>query len=227
MRLISVVMPALNEAPNIGNTVSRIPVEELAFQGFDTEILVVDNGSVDGTDGLARAAGARVVVERQRGYGNAYRKGFEEARGEIICTMDSDGTYPAEVLPALISKLIDEDLDFINTNRFTFMTNGVMSKRNKLGNALLTRATQALFRFPFQDSQSGMWVFRAELLGKMRLQARGMALSQEIKIEAVSRLRARCAEVPIHYGYRQGSSKLRVWRDGAGNFVHLLRSRLS
>ena len=91
---------------------------------------------------------------------------------------------------------------------------------------MLTLAARALFDHPFRDSQSGMWVFRALLLDRMSLRAGGMALSQEIKIEAASRLKARCAEVPIQYRYRTGESKLRVWRDGVANLLHLVRKRV-
>lgn len=227
MKLVSVVMPALNEATGIVSAVTCVPVEALAAMGFETEVLVVDNGSVDGTGDLARRAGATVIVEPKRGYGHAYKRGFREARGEIICTLDCDGTYPAEILPQLVAQLLESDLDFINTNRFTFMTNGVMSRRNRVGNVVLSVTSRALFSVPFEDSQSGMWVFRSELLDRMRLRAGGMALSEEIKIEAAWRLKARCAEVPIDYHYRHsGTSKLRVWRDGVGNLLYLMRKRL-
>ena len=219
-------MPALDEATCITSVVSSIPVGMFASRGFDIEILVVDNGSKDGTGPLARKAGARVVHEPRRGYGQSYLRGFKEAKGDIICTMDADDTYPASVLPDIVEKLIREDLDFINTDRFTLMTNGVMPKINKVGNAILNFSGHALFRLPFRDSQSGMWIFRAKLLESMKLQAIDMALSQEIKIEAACRLKARCAEWPIQYGYRSGIPKLRPWHDGVGNLVALLRKRL-
>ena len=220
-------MPALDEAENIESVVRGVPVDRLAALGYETEILVVDNGSADGTGELARKAGAQVVNEPRRGYGRAYLKGFAEASGSIICTMDADGTYPAEMLPELVAMLPEEGLDFINTDRFATMTNGVMSRMNKWGNSLLSLTARSLFQLPFRDSQSGMWVFKSELLERMRLTAGGMALSEEIKIEAAWRLKARCAEVSIDYGYRHGESKLRVWRDGVGNFVFLARQRLS
>ena len=224
--LVSVILPALNEASCITKVVSSIPVKELADGGLDTEILVVDNGSTDGTGELAINAGARVVHEPRQGYGYAYLKGFKEAKGDIICTFDADGTYPASILPELVDRLLQENLDFINTDRFSFMTNGVMTRTNRLGNAVLSLANRALFNLPFHDSQSGMWVFRAELLNRMQLKAVGMALSQEIKIEAVWRLKANCVEIPIHYGHRWGGvPKLRVWRDGIGNLSYLLRKR--
>jgi len=220
-------MPALNEAGCIADMVSSIPVENFAARGFDTEILVVDNGSRDGTAEVARKAGARVVSEPRRGYGYAYRLGFKEANGSIICTLDADGSYPASILPEIVDNLLREDLDFISTNRFVFMHDGVMSRRNRLGNGILTLASHALFRLPFRDSQSGMWVFRAKLLDNMQLKARGMALSEEIKIEAAWRLKVRCDELPIHYAYRQGQPKLRTWRDGTSNLIYLMRKRFS
>lgn len=218
-------MPALNEATCITNVVSSIPVNILTSRGFDLEILVVDNGSSDDTGNLARKAGARVIHEPRRGYGQAYQRGFKEARGDILCTMDADGTYPASALPDILEKLIREDLDFINTDRFSLMTNGVMPKTNKVGNAILNLVGHALFRLPFRDSQSGMWIFRASLLDKMRLRSTDMALSQEIKIEAACRLKARCAEIPVKYGYRTGIPKLRPWHDGMGNLISLLNKR--
>jgi glycosyltransferase involved in cell wall biosynthesis len=220
-------MPALNEADCIEDVISSIPVKEFAARGFETEILVVDNQSADGTAELARRAGARVVCEPRRGYGPAYLLGFKEAKGDIICTLDADGTYPASILPEMVDRLLQEELDFINTNRFSFMENGAMPRTRRLGNAILSLASRALFRLPFQDSQSGMWVFRAGLLEKMQLRASGMALSEEIKIEAAWRVKARCAEFPIHYGNRHGASKLRMWRDGVGNLFYLLRKRLT
>jgi hypothetical protein len=71
-----------------------------------------------------------------------------------------------------------------------------------------------------------MWVFSADLLEGMQLRAGGMALSEEIKIEAVWRLSAKCAEVPIHYSHRRGVSKLHVWRDGVKNLLYLFRKRV-
>jgi len=220
-------VPTLNEAEYIEALVSSIPVAEFRARGFETEILIVDNGSVDGTAALARKAGARVVCEPRRGYGLAYLLGFREAKGGIICTLDADGTYPAAALPEMIDRLLGEGLDFVNTDRFSFMMNGVMPRTRRLGNAVLTLASHILFRLPFGDSQSGMWVFRRELLNKMQLRAEGMALSEEIKIEAAWRAKARCAELPIHYGHRNGASKLRMWRDGIGNLLYLLRKRLT
>jgi glycosyltransferase involved in cell wall biosynthesis len=225
VKSVSIVIPALNEASGIADTVRSIPAHAFSSSGLDLEILVVDNGSDDETATIAARAGARVVREPRRGYGYAYRRGFSEAIGDVICTMDADGTYPASELPRLVERLISDELDFISTDRFAYMHNGVMSRRNKWGNAALSGAARVLYGLPFRDSQSGMWVFRRSLLDRVRLRSTGMSLSEEIKIEAAWRLRARCSEVPIKYGYRKGESKLRVWRDGLGNLWHLARHR--
>lgn len=218
-------MPALNEAAGIVDAITSVPFSDFAARGLEVEVLVVDNGSTDGTGELAQNAGARVVVEAERGYGFAYLRGFREAKGDIICTMDADCTYPASELPRMVDRLLNEGLEFISTDRFHYMYNGVMPSINKVGNAILNLFSRALFGLPFRDSQSGMWVFRSELLHRMCLKSCGMALSQEIKIEAAWRLKARCLEMPIHYGYRRGQTKLRVWRDGFGNLSRLLQKR--
>ncbi len=222
---VSVIMPALDEAECIADVISSIPVEGFRNKGFDVEILVIDNGSTDGTADIAACAGARVVVEPKKGYGNAYLRGFSEAKGDIICTLDADGTYPAEILPDVVQKLINENLDFITTNRFAAMHDNAMSSLNKFGNSLLNLISKMLFQFPFCDSQSGMWIFRKQLINSMDLQSKGMALSQEIKIEAACRLDARCIELPIYYGERTTSPKLNRWRDGFGNLFHLMKKR--
>lgn len=223
--LVSVIMPALNEADCIVDAVKNVPLAEFMARGLETEIIVVDNGSTDGTGELARGVGARVVSEPRRGYGYAYLCGFRAAKGDIICTLDADCSYPAADLPQIVEKLLTENLDFISTDRFHYMYNGVMPTINKVGNVVLNIASWALFGLPFRDSQSGMWIFRSELLDRMCLKSCGMALSQEIKIEAAWRLKARCVELPIHYGYRKGIAKLRVWHDGVGNFSYLIRKR--
>jgi len=105
MRTISVVIPALNECANIEQVIRTIPVPELARQGWNPEILVVDNGSTDSTGDLACRAGASVLVQPVRGYGNAYKLGFANAVGDVIATGDADRSYPFELLPRLLGIL--------------------------------------------------------------------------------------------------------------------------
>lgn len=226
MRKLSVVIPALNEEQAIERVVNAIPVNELNEMGFEVQILVVDNGSEDKTAELARKAGAEVVVEPKRGYGRAYKTGFSNARGEIIATADADLTYPVEDIPRLIAILEEENLDFLSTNRFAKMHRGAISLRNRFGNSVLNATTRLLFRIELRDSQSGMWVFKKDLLGHLQLKSDGMPFSEEIKIEACHFAKCRWKEVPIEYRTRVGEVKLSGWRDGLHNLFYLIRKRL-
>lgn len=226
MKKISVVIPALNEEQGIEGTIKAIPKNELEGMGYEVQILVVDNGSDDGTGELARKAGAEVVFESRRGYGNACKAGFARATGDIIATADADLTYPIEDIPKLVKMLEVEKLDFLTTNRFALMEKNAMSFQNKVGNMILSLTARLLFRLNIRDSQSGMWVFRRSVLDKMVLRFDSMAFSQELKIEACHFIKCRWKEVPIRYRARAGKAKLRSWRDGFGNLFHLMKKRV-
>ena len=218
---VSVIIPTMNEEKSVG-----LVIEEVrdAFAGKrETEILVVDTNSEDRTKEIAASLGAIVLDEPRRGYGRAYRTGFENAKGEFIATLDADMTYPATDLPGLVDMLDAEGLDFITTNRFARMEKGAMRTKHRVGNWVLSTATRLLFRVRVRDSQSGMWVFRRSVLDVVKLESLGMAMSEEIKIEAFRKARAK--EVPITYRVRIGEVKLNSWRDGLGNLKFLFRKR--
>ena len=225
MSTLSVVIPALNERSNMEPVIRSIPVRELASQGWDTEILVVDNGSTDGTGDVARRFGARVLVQPVRGYGNAYKAGFANAIGDVIATGDADLTYPFEILPGLLRVLQKEQLEFLTTNRLLFAEAGAMKPSHRFGNAVLTQSSRMILKLPFSDSQSGMWMFHSRILRSLDLRSPGMAFSQEIKHEAVAR-GFRCGEVAIRYRPRGGDVKLNATRDGLRNLGQLAMHRM-
>jgi histidinol-phosphate phosphatase family protein len=224
MKQISVVIPALNEKDGIEKTVRAIPKFELENMGYTVQALVVDNNSNDGTGELARHAGAVVVHELVRGYGSAFKAGFANAAGDIIVTADADGTYPLEDIPRLVKILEDDNLDFVTTNRFGLMIDGAMSFRNKVGNAILSTTMAVLFQINVKDSQSGMWIFKKDLLKELVLTS-NTPLSQEIKIEAFHFAKCRWKEVLIKYKPRAGKVKLGGWKVGFGNLLHLFKKR--
>jgi hypothetical protein len=188
--------------------------------------VVVDNGSVDLTPVIALSHGATVVVEPQRGYGNAYKAGFAYATGDIVATGDADLTYPFCDLPAVVERMDREQLDFVTTDRLSRLDAGVMCRSHIFGNWLLSLAAKLLFRLPFKDSQSGMWVFRRHVWDSLEVTSSGMPFSQELKIEAFVR-GFRCAEVQIAYRARAGEAKLRTITDGFGNVWQMIRKRFS
>src|SRR6185436_5803616 len=127
------------------------------------EVLVVDNASTDRTAEVARAHGARVVHEARKGYGRAYKLGFREVTGDVVVTMDGDGTYPPDSIPLLLYVLFEERIDFISARRWRLRSGKSKSPLRLLGNAILSGAMMALFLRSIIDSQSGMWVFRREV----------------------------------------------------------------
>ena len=221
---VSVVIPALNERENISQTIEAIPVEKLRSAGHDLEIVIVDNGSTDGTGQLARSLGAKVVVQPVRGYGNAYQAGFANCSGDVIATGDADLTYPFEILPEVLLTLEAEELDFVTTNRLDSLLPGSMTRSHVWGNKGLSAVARQLFGVPFADSQSGMWIFRRKVWTSLRMRSGGMAFSQELKIEAF-RHGFRCAELPIAYYPRGGQTKINTVTDGMRNLLHLLAVR--
>jgi glycosyltransferase involved in cell wall biosynthesis len=211
----------MNEEKSVGLVIEEV---RSAFKGKrEIEILIVDTNSKDRTREIASSLGAVVVDEPRRGYGRAYKTGFERSRGTVIATLDADLTYPASDLLRMVEMLETQDLDFITTDRFANMQEGAMGAKNRLGNWVLSTVTRLLFGVKVHDSQSGMWVFRRSVLDSIVLESDGMAMSEEIKIEAFRK--AKALEVPITYRVRVGEVKLNSWRDGLGNLKFLFKKR--
>ena len=219
-RRISVVIPCHNEEDGILAVLQQMP-------SIVDEVVVVDNASTDRTAEVARGAGARVVFEGRKGYGRAYKTGFASARGDVIVTMDGDGTYPPDSIPLLLHVLVEERVDFISARRWRSRSGESKSPIRLLGNAILSGTMMCLFFRFIIDSQSGMWVFRRDVLDRIEPTSDGMALSEELKILAFTHPGVRCLEMPIYYGERVGESKLNLWRDGFGNLLHLFKLRLT
>lgn len=224
-KLISVIIPVLNEEKGLQKVLDEIPKKELEKMGYNCESIVVDGGSTDGSRDVAVKKGAKVVVEPRKGYGRAYKTGFLHANGDIIVTLDGDYSYPAYLIPKLVRILDETGLDFISANRMKNFANGSFPILHIIGNKLLTLLTRLLFRVNIEDSQSGMWVFRRHVLDKICLSADGMEFSEEIKIFAFRFFKA--MEVPIPYRRRVGKPKINTLLDGARNLFYLFNLRAS
>jgi hypothetical protein len=205
-----------------------------ASDPLEWEMIVVDGASTDGTAEAAAAEGARVVVERRKGYGRAYKTGFAEANGAVIATLDGDATYPAEEVPRLVKYLFDRDLDFLTCNRLAHLDRKAMTTEHRFGNWALNQFLHIAYHHylaaapggTIRDSQSGMWIFRRSVLDSVELTQDGMPFSEELKIEVLLR-GCKFEEVPIRYAERWGAPKLSTWQDGRANLMFLLRKRFA
>jgi len=217
---ITVVIPCLNEEQGIEQVLQSMPP-------FVDETIVVDNASTDRTSDIARAYGAVVIHEEVRGYGRSYRRGFANAKGDLIVTLDGDHSYPVDALSYLLEAFLHLDVDFLNASRFPVREAQAMSFKHKAGNLVLSLAMSALYLRWVRDSQSGMWVFRRSILKDMALESDGMSFSEEIKIEALKHRSIRFREISIQYSSRLGEMKLNPWRDGFYNLWFLVKKRFT
>jgi glycosyltransferase involved in cell wall biosynthesis len=232
MKTICVVIPAWNERDGMEKTIKAIPKSELKNAGYEVQVLVVDGGSVDGTAELAKEAGAEVIIEPRRGYGRAYKTGFAHAKSDIIITADADGTYPLEDIPRLLRIMKEEKLDFLTTNRLGFMEKGAMSFRNKLGNTILGWEIRLLFGINIKDPESGMWIFKIDILPSLRLDSDIWPFSHEIKIEACYFNKCCWREVPIRYKARYGgivklTGGWNGWKAGVTDLLNIVKKRVA
>ena len=157
---VSVVIPCLNEAGSIGACV-QASREALDDGGYLGEVIVVDNGSVDGSGELAALEGARVIEEPERGYGNAYLAGLAEARGKYIVMLDADMTYDAGEIPRFVEELKDGG-QLVIGNRMEQIQPGAMPwLHRRVGNPVLTGLLNRLFGADVKDAHCGMRALRA------------------------------------------------------------------
>lgn len=220
---VSVVMPCLNEAGSVGLCV-REALEGMKRAGLTGEVIVVDNGSTDGSGEEAAAAGARVVHHPERGYGRALRRGFQEARGEYIIMGDCDGTYDFGKLEPLI-KPLEDGYDLVIGNRLNKMlAPGAMPAMHRyIGTPLISLILRVFTGARVTDSQCGIRGIRRDAIDRMGLKSPGMEFASEMILKA-ARGGLKVTQVDVPYYVRTGESKLSTFRDGWRHLKFLLIS---
>lgn len=220
----------MNEERGIGKTIDAVEKEYFRAHQWDLEILVIDGDSKDRTREIAEQKGATVIIEKRKGYGRAYKTGLAQATGDVIVTGDADATYPFNTIHTYIQQLIDQNLDFITTDRFAFLKHGSMSLQHRFGNLALAWTLRILFFVNIRDSQSGMWIFKRDALSKiqpMDVFNNGMPFSEEIKIEMFTSKHLRTREIPSTLYAREGQVKLESFKDGWKNLKFLFKKRVT
>ncbi len=219
---VSVIFPCLNEEAAIGACVSEAL---LALQrcGAKGEVLVVDNGSKDRSAEIAERSGARVIKEDRRGYGSAYLRGIQEARGEYLIMLDADGTYPIEQIPEFLDKLKEAGNDFVVGNRFCDrMNQNAMPWLNRyVGNPILSGMTRLLYRVGIKDIHCGMRAVRRSALEPLHLMSPGMEFATEMIVKALDH-GLKFSQLDIAYRPRVGETKLRRLRDAWRHVEYML-----
>ncbi len=196
-KMVSIIIPALNEAESIGYVLNSIPMETVR------EIIVVDGGSSDDTVFIAESFGARVIHENRPGYGQACFTGLLNAKGRIVVFLDADGADNPKNVPLLIEPIEKGDADLVIGSRLAGrMDEGAMFPVQKLGN----RIAALLFRFLYHIEISDLGPFRAAengMIQKLGLKEMGFGFPTEM-IALASKAHWRIKEIPVDYHNRYG-----------------------
>ena len=212
--LISVVIPVFNEELTVGNVIDRVTAV-MQKLGLDFEIIVVDDCSVDRSLEFSVRQGVQVYSLREHmGKGLALRAGFAKAKGDIISTIDSDGSHRPEELASLLNPILRDKADFVIGSRYLSDKPAAAKKLNVVGVRLFNFLIKVLTRVEVSDSQSGYRVMQASILRNMRLESKGYEIESEMLVKAVQR-GFRVREVPISFEQRTyGVSRLDPVADG-------------
>jgi glycosyltransferase involved in cell wall biosynthesis len=216
-------MPCLDEAATVGRCVEKARAF-LQRAGVDGEVLVADNGSSDGSAGLARQAGARVVEVAERGDGAALAAGIRAARGRYVIMGDADDSYDFSRLEAFVARL-REGYPLVMGNRFQGgIRPGAMPALHRyLGNPILSFVGRLFFRARVGDFHCGLRGFDRAAVSKLDLRTPGMEFASELVVKAAL-AGWRIAEVPttLDPDGRGRPPHLRSWRDGWRHLRFLL-----
>lgn len=206
---VSLVIPTLNEAGNIGEVVQRAR-RVFGELGVEHEILIVDGGSTDATCPEAEAAGARVLREDGLSYGRALRDGFAAARGSVILTMDSDLSHEPEFIETMWRNR--DSADIIIASRYVLGGKADMSQFRYVLSRILNTVFTTILRVPVKDISSGFRLYRRSALQSIEITARDFDVLEEILIKLYVRGH-RVREVPFHYKPRKaGKSHAKLFR---------------
>jgi glycosyltransferase involved in cell wall biosynthesis len=206
---IAVLVPCFNESAAIAKVVAdfRAALPEAT-------VYVYDNNSTDDTRQVAAAAGAQVRGETRRGKGNVVRRMFQDIEADIYVMVDGDDTYDAAVAPALVAKLVDDNLDMVVGKRIE-THQAAYRAGHRLGNQVLTGLVRWLFGAQIDDMLSGYRVFSRRFAKSFPSFSREFEIETELTVHAMQ-MRMAVAELPTNYKERPpgSTSKLRTFRDG-------------
>jgi glycosyltransferase involved in cell wall biosynthesis len=202
--LVSVVMPCFNERPTVRHSVERV-----LEAPFRKELLVVDDGSTDGTrdvlrEEVERLPNVRVIYQPEnRGKGAALRRGFAEARGDIIVVQDADLEYDPRDIPVLVGPIVNGNADVVYGSRFLGGPHRVLYFWHSVGNGILTTLSNMVTDLNLTDMETGYKAFRREVLQGIELAEDRFGFEPEVTVKVARRRELRIFEVPVSYSGRR------------------------
>ncbi len=223
--LLSVLVPVYNERATLETLLGRVLAVPL-----DLEVIVVDDGSTDGTRDLLRGLERRMPIRAlfhpaNRGKGAAIRTALAEARGEIVLIQDADLEYDPQDYPRLVAPILRGETNVVYGSRYLEPGNALPLTHFKVGVLLLTFAANLLYGLRLTDEATCYKVFRRDLLQALPLRCERFEFCPEVTAR-VARRGERIVEVPITYRYRTVAEGKKIgWRDGVEAFATLLRCR--
>ena len=240
---LSIVMPVYNEIGTLAEIVRRVRAVKLAVEvgygiengsvvEFDREIVIVDDGSTDGTrDVLKKLEGEPDVIvalhERNHGKGEAVRTGLQHASGDVIVIQDADLEYDPRDYSALLKPIVEGRSKVVYGSRFRGGPTRTMFFWHMIGNHFLTLVTNILFNTILSDMETGYKVFTREVAEQLDLRSRGWGFDPEITAQILKR-GYRIYEVPISYTGREFEEGKKIsWHDGLTVLWTLVRCRLT
>jgi glycosyltransferase involved in cell wall biosynthesis len=212
---VSVIIPVYNEERTVGDVITRTRNTLEKFK-IPYEVLVIDDGSVDRSLEISKTKEANVLGGTHQGKGYAIRSGLKRAKGNIVVTLDADGSHKPEEIPLVLQCIIENKADFAIGSRFfsAEVNKAKIPGVNRLGNRIFNSLMALLTSMKISDSQSGFRAIKSAVIKEMKLNSRGYELESEMLVKAF-KMGVRVVEVPISFEQRTvGKSRLDPIKDG-------------
>lgn len=223
---MTVVIPAFNEQKTIGHVIEKT-VEAMDNSGLPYEIIVVDDGSTDNTKQIASTHKVTLLSnDKNMGKGNALRKAFQTATGNILVTIDADGAHDPKEILTLINPLLN-GTDIVSGSRYLGNGRNWTTRINRVGNSMFNITITALTGKYVTDSQTGFRAIKREVLEKLNLNSNGYEVETEITVKSLKNGFI-FKEEPITCTKREHNiSKLKILSDGTKIFTTIFKSNLA